>query len=283
MRLDDVGIDALAATLKRFGIKVAALETPVFKCPLRRNNAITWGYSPGFSTDMTLPYHFWYLDRAFEIADRLEVEQIRCFSFWREYPLDDALDDAVNKLGAAAAKAEAAGKRLYLQNQPDTLAGTGVELARIVKAVNSSHLKAAYDVANSGAWAVYRIRTMPPRPERSAGSYPNQVPGRRHAHRYGPSEPRPRRSPIPFPAVLYVAERKPRLKGGSGLGTSALRSGVNGTSFRSKTPWASNTGHLSNEKMATMVSSSSIPVISFPNRISPTARSKRVSRRRSQV
>ena len=149
MRLNDAGIDALAATLKKYAVKVAALETPVFKCPLRKNNAITWGYSPGFSTDMTLADHFWYLNRAFEIADRLGVEQIRCFAFWREYPFDDALDDAVDKLGAAAAKADAAGKTIYLQNQPETLAGTGVELARIVKAVNSPHLRAAYDVANS--------------------------------------------------------------------------------------------------------------------------------------
>jgi sugar phosphate isomerase/epimerase len=149
MRLDNAGIDALAATLKKHGIKVSALETPVFKCPLRKNNAITWGYSPGFSTDMTLPDHFWYLNRAFEIADRLEVEQIRCFAFWREYPLDDALDDAVANLRIAAARAKTAGKTLYLQNQPDTLAGTGLELARIVKAVNSSHLKASYDVVNS--------------------------------------------------------------------------------------------------------------------------------------
>jgi L-ribulose-5-phosphate 3-epimerase len=149
MRLDNAGIDALAATLKKYGLRVAALETPVFKCPLRTNNAITWGYSPGFSTDMTLPDNYWYLGRAFEIADRLEVEQIRCFAFWREHPFKDALNEVVDKLGVAAAKAKAAGKTLYLQNQPETLAGTGIELARIVKAVGSPHLKASYDVANS--------------------------------------------------------------------------------------------------------------------------------------
>jgi L-ribulose-5-phosphate 3-epimerase len=149
MRLDNAEIDAFAAKLKKFGIKIAALDTPVFKCPLRQNNAITWGYSPGFSTDMTLADHYWYLNRAFEIADRLEVEQIRCFAFWREYSFDDAFDEAVRILKTAAAKAGAVGKTLYLQNQPETLAGTGMELARIVKAVKSPYLKAAYDVANS--------------------------------------------------------------------------------------------------------------------------------------
>jgi sugar phosphate isomerase/epimerase len=153
VRLSNPQIDELGKTLAKYGVKVGALETPVFKAPLRKNNAITWAYCPGFSDDMTFPDHLWYLSRAFEIADRLGAEQVRCFAFWREYDLDDAFNEVVDKLGQAASRAKAAGRTLYLQNEQDTLAGTGLELARMVKAVNSPYLKASYDLANSARLA----------------------------------------------------------------------------------------------------------------------------------
>jgi hydroxypyruvate isomerase len=150
LRLSNSELDSLAAMLKCHGIAVHALDTPLFKCPLRSNQGINWGYSPGFSPDLTFTDHLWYLDRSIEIAERLGAEQIRCSAFWREYDLDAALGEVTDKLGQAANRAGAAGRRLFLQNQPDTLAGTGVELARILNAVNSPSLTAAYDLANSG-------------------------------------------------------------------------------------------------------------------------------------
>lgn len=153
VRLDDAEVRALGRMLKKYGLKAAAIETPVFKGPLLSNRAIDWGNCPGFSSDMSLHDHFWYLARAFEIADQLGATQVRCFAFWREYPLQGALRKIVDHLGRAAELARTAGRILYVQNQADTLAGTGAELARIVHAVNSPHLRAVYDVGNAARLA----------------------------------------------------------------------------------------------------------------------------------
>lgn len=149
IRLDDAGVAALARQLKRHGIKVGALEMPLFRCSLRPGPAVAWSHCPGFSPDLTFRDHLWYLRRALDIADRLGADEIRCFAFWREHALDDVLGEVADRLGEAAALARAAGRVLHLQNDPTTLAGTGVELARILRAVNSRHLRAAFDLANS--------------------------------------------------------------------------------------------------------------------------------------
>ena len=149
VRLGDEQIDALGRLLQKYGLSVGVLETPVFKCPLRKNHAIRWGYAPGYSPDMNVADHRSCLARALAIADRLGAESLRCFAFWREYELDEVFDEVVEKLAAAAGQAAVVERKLLLQNQPDTLAGTGVELARIVRGVGSPHLLAAYDPANS--------------------------------------------------------------------------------------------------------------------------------------
>ncbi|MEJ1971319.1 MAG: TIM barrel protein [Lacunisphaera sp.] len=149
VRLTNAEVDELGALLRKYGVRPQALDTPVFKGPLRKNHGFLGGYCPGFSDDMTFEDHLWYLGRAFEIADRLGVPEVRCHSFWREYAFDEAFNEVVDRLGQAAAQARAAGRVLYLQNEQDTTAATGVELARLLRTVNSPNLVAAYDLANS--------------------------------------------------------------------------------------------------------------------------------------
>ncbi|MEJ1971262.1 MAG: TIM barrel protein [Lacunisphaera sp.] len=149
LRLDRAGVEALERTLRDHGLKVGALETPSFKCQLRPGRAVTWGYCPGFSDDLAVRDHHWFLTRAGELAERLGADQVRCFAFWREYDFEAVFGEVVDQLGQAAARARAAGQTLYLQNEPDTQVATGVELARVIRAVNTPNLRAAYDVANS--------------------------------------------------------------------------------------------------------------------------------------
>ena len=150
LRLSDAELDGLARTLGKYAMKVSALEAPLFKCPLRENNALTWPDCRGFSDDMTFEDHLWFMARAFQIADRFDTGEVRCFAFWKERNLDEAFPEIVDKLGIAAARAEAAGHPLHLQNQPDTYAGSGRDLARIIDAVGSKYLTACYDVGNAG-------------------------------------------------------------------------------------------------------------------------------------
>lgn len=149
MDLTDDELDTLEGTLAKYDMRVAGLGTPIFKCPLRGQRGPEWGSRHGFGKESGYEEHLALLPRAFEIADKLGAANVRCFPFWREYKLDEVLDEVVEKLGRAARRAEQLGHSLVVENEHNQLAGTGVELARILKAVNSPHLTGIYDVGNS--------------------------------------------------------------------------------------------------------------------------------------
>ncbi len=154
MNLSDGQLDDLQRLLGKYGVKVAALGTPLFKCPLRSSANPSWGAhhraNIGLGQEVSYEYYLRQLPRAFALADRFHTPNIRCFSFWREYALDEVFDEIVEKLGRAAQIAWDAGHRLYLENEHNTMAGTGIEQARILKAVNSPSLTGIYDDGNSG-------------------------------------------------------------------------------------------------------------------------------------
>jgi sugar phosphate isomerase/epimerase len=148
--MSDDDLDAMERTLAKYDVKVAALGTPLLKCTLRGHEGPEgWGSRHGFDVDVSYEEHLRLLPRAFEIADRFGVTSIRCFSFWREYDLDEVFDEVVEKLARAARKAGASGHALALENEFSNLADTGVRTARILKAVDSPYLTSIYDAGNS--------------------------------------------------------------------------------------------------------------------------------------
>jgi len=150
LQVDDDALAHVERTLAKTGVGVAALGTPLFKCPLRGSDSPAWGGLHGFEGTLGYDDHLKLFPRAFQIADRFGVTDVRCFGFWREYNPDEVFDEVVEKLDRAARLAGASGHGLALENEMVTLAGTGVEQARILKAVHSPHLTAIYDQGNSG-------------------------------------------------------------------------------------------------------------------------------------
>lgn len=150
MTRTDEELDEVQRTMARYGVKAAALGTPLFKGPLRGREAPLIGAGHGFPTNLSFEQHLELLPRAFEIADRFDTENVRCFSFWNEYSLEEVFDEVVEKLGIAAERAGASGHRLYLENEQDCLVKTGVELGRVLQAVDSPYLVGIYDAGNSG-------------------------------------------------------------------------------------------------------------------------------------
>ena len=153
MNISEAQLDDLQRLLRKYNIKVGALGTPLFKCPVRGAADPRWGghhrANVGIAEGIDYQYYLKQLPRAFAMADRFRNENIRCFAFWREYALDEVFDEIVEKLARAAEIAWKAGHRLYLENEHNTMAGTGVEQARILKAVNSPGLTGIYDDGNS--------------------------------------------------------------------------------------------------------------------------------------
>lgn len=148
LELDDDELDRVQSLLVKYGLRVAGLGAPLFKCSLRGREGPPWGSRHGFR-DHSYEEHLELLPRAFQIADRFGAANVRCFSFWREAEPDEAFDEVVDKLGAAARRASELGYALAMENEHDTMAGTGIEAARILRAVNSPCLTSIYDAGNS--------------------------------------------------------------------------------------------------------------------------------------
>jgi sugar phosphate isomerase/epimerase len=145
----DNDLDAAVRLLNKHNIKVAALATPIFKCPIHGNEGPAWGGHHGIGRKIDYQRYLDLLPRAFSLAEQFGTRKIRCFAFWRQHKLDDVFDEVVEKLGRAAELAKAAGFQLLLENEHNTIVGTGVEQARVLKAINNRSILGIYDEGNS--------------------------------------------------------------------------------------------------------------------------------------
>src|SRR5690606_6560524 len=85
------------------------------------------------------------LGRVFELAGTLGARYVRTFT--RPHgSLEDRIGKAVRDLERLVPVAERAGVPIVLENHEDL---TGLELARLLKAVDSSWVQAVYDFGNS--------------------------------------------------------------------------------------------------------------------------------------
>ena len=149
---DDATLNWGKSVLDRNRVGVAHLATPLFKCPVSGTKSPSVGQSHRFRGDLTYEQNLEFLPRAMKIAEMFGQTSMRCFGFWRDWgerKFDDVFDEVVNKLGAAAEIVGRQGFELALENEMNTLVGTGRELARVLKAVNSPYLKGLYDTGNA--------------------------------------------------------------------------------------------------------------------------------------
>lgn len=145
----DADLTRAQQLLDKHHVKVAALATPIFKCPIHGNEGPAWGGHHGIGRKIDYHHYLDLLPRTFELAARFDTKNIRCFAFWRQHRLDDVFNEVVDKLGRAADLAQAAGFQLLLENEHNTLAGTGVEQARVLRAINRPSIRGIYDEGNS--------------------------------------------------------------------------------------------------------------------------------------
>lgn len=150
LNASDADLAVARRLLKKHRIKVAGLTTPLFKCPLRGANGPIWGDYHKVAATGSYRQHLDLLPRAFALGEMFDTPNVRILGFWREYLLEEVFDEVVDKLGRAAEIARAAGHMLYLKNEHNCIVGTGVEMARVLKAINLPNLVAIYDDGNTG-------------------------------------------------------------------------------------------------------------------------------------
>jgi len=147
VNLSDEQLDNILKEVESRGLFVSGVASPLFKCALDPSRRVASGDMFG-QEEESLEDHFNKMNRIIEIARKLKTDKIRIFSFWREEEPDLYEEDIVHHLKKAAKIAEKENVILLLENEGSCNGGFAVEVARIVRKVNSSNLRALWDPGN---------------------------------------------------------------------------------------------------------------------------------------
>ncbi|WP_309118200.1 sugar phosphate isomerase/epimerase family protein [Paenibacillus sp.] len=145
--LTDEEASAIRREVEARGLFVSALASPLFKCALDPGRPVAAGDTFG-NAEEDVEAHFEKLNRVIEIAKLLGTKRIRIFSFWREEHPERHTEEIVSHLRRAAGIAGEAGVELLLENEPSCNGGVAVEVAALVRSVDSPALRALWDPGN---------------------------------------------------------------------------------------------------------------------------------------
>ncbi|MCD2195596.1 sugar phosphate isomerase/epimerase [Actinomycetospora endophytica] len=131
--LDDDQVEWVRATLAAHGIGVSSIGSPCGKVAI---------------TDP--PEHdLARLDRALQVARRLDAPYLRLFSFFlRGAPPEQHRDEVIRRLAVYAARARDAGITLLHENEKEIYGDVPSRALDVVESVSSEHLRLAWDAAN---------------------------------------------------------------------------------------------------------------------------------------
>lgn len=145
--MTDDQIAAVRAEIERRGLSVTGIASPLYKCALDPSRPVASGDVFGQAEESVEAHHN-KLHRVISIAKQLGTDKIRIFSFWRETEPEKYTGEIVEHLKKAAAVAEREGVILLLENEPACNGGFAEEVGSIVRAVDSTALKALWDPGN---------------------------------------------------------------------------------------------------------------------------------------
>jgi sugar phosphate isomerase/epimerase len=148
MSLSRPELGRVKESIARYHLQVSNIASPIFKYELPEMPA---------HPDQALEFHSTFterdtpmlLKRCFEIAHFFGTEKIRVFSYWRSRDPEKAYPYVRDRLAKAADLARQNGMVLMIENEYDCNLGTGRELGRLLREVNSPHLRANWDAGNA--------------------------------------------------------------------------------------------------------------------------------------
>jgi len=149
MILPQADLDRAKKSIADRAMHVSDIGTPIFK----------WNM-PGIATKPAEKHDFAVgsfteedsdvlLNQAFKLARFFGTRKIRIFSFWRVPDPEKVYPQVRDRLAKAARLAEKNGMVLVLENEHECNVGTGKELGRILRDVNSPALRGVWDPGNA--------------------------------------------------------------------------------------------------------------------------------------
>lgn len=150
VNLSQAELERAKQLIIRHGLKVSEIASPIFKyhLPEMPSPRPNWGdtFKAATLTDKDTES---LLERVFKIAPFFGTAKVRVFSYWRVEEPEEAYPLVRERLAKAAALAAQRNITLLLENETDCNVGTGKELGRMVRDINSPNLRAMWDPCNA--------------------------------------------------------------------------------------------------------------------------------------
>jgi L-ribulose-5-phosphate 3-epimerase len=149
MSLSQEDLDRAKKLIAKHDIQVTDIASPIFKWNLPSMPAKEGEKRDTFSANFTEQDLGVLLDNSFKLARFFGANKVRVFSYWRLPDPEKAYPQVRDNLAKAAKIAAKNEIVLVLENEHACNVGTGRELGRILKEVNSPNLRGVWDPGNA--------------------------------------------------------------------------------------------------------------------------------------
>jgi len=149
MNLSHSDLERAQQIIEKHHLQVSEIASPLFKYNLPEMPAQPSEKRDIFMATFTDQDTESLLEESFQIARLMGTRKIRVFTYWRVEDPEKAYPHVREHLTKAAAVAAENKMTLLLENEPSCNVGTGKELGRLVRDINSPALRAMWDPANA--------------------------------------------------------------------------------------------------------------------------------------
>ncbi|HKT10241.1 MAG TPA: sugar phosphate isomerase/epimerase family protein [Terriglobia bacterium] len=149
MNLSQAQLDRAKSLVEKHHLNVTDIGSPIFKYNLPQMPAKKDEKRDTFRADFTEQDSDHLLKQSFKLARFFGTRKVRIFSYWRVQEPEKAYPYVRDRLAKAA---KAAGENdivLILENEHECNIGTGKELGRILRDINSPYLRGNWDPGNA--------------------------------------------------------------------------------------------------------------------------------------
>jgi sugar phosphate isomerase/epimerase len=150
MKLSQAELERAKQLIDRHRLKVSEIASPIFKYHLPEMPSAHPNWSDTFrAADLTDKDTENLLERVFKLAPFFGTSKVRVFSYWRVEEPEKAYPYVRERLAKAAALAAQNNITLLLENEHDCNVGTGKELGRMLREIDSPNLRGMWDPCNA--------------------------------------------------------------------------------------------------------------------------------------
>jgi sugar phosphate isomerase/epimerase len=150
VKLSQEELERARHLIEKHRLKVSEIASPIFKYHLPGMPSPHPNWSDTFkAADLTDKDTENLLQHVFQLAPFFGTSKVRVFSYWRVEEPEKAYPYVRERLAKAAALAAQHNITLLLENEHDCNVGTGKELGRILREINSPNLRGMWDPCNA--------------------------------------------------------------------------------------------------------------------------------------